>query len=84
MATRQPMEYNMIEIPKRRLQVDIQSILTEKIVKEELEAFEKKLRPIVEAETKKIVIDRIESLRDAMRMRDEVKVYVEFKGDDDR
>jgi len=71
--------YNFAQIVEnsllRELKPEIAKRITDKLVKE----LEKDIKKIVEAEVDKLVISGVEHMKDQMNMRDEIKVYMEWK-----
>lgn len=74
--------HNVVELLKAGLEREVRKVLTEELVREELKAFEVRLRdrlgPIVNA----ITLDKIGGMRNMMEFRDELRVYFKWNNDE--
>jgi len=71
--------YNFAQLVEQGLLRDLKPEITKRITKQLLEELEKDIRKIVETEVDKLVIDGVEHARSMSTMRDEIKVYMEWK-----
>jgi len=74
-------EMHVMSLLRRQLQQKMASILTEELVKEELERYEAICRAKIKPLAESVVIDGIRHEKDMLRMRDEVAVYLRWAGD---
>lgn len=64
------------------LQKEIRAALVDAFVKDKLKEIEKELRANIEPIIEKVTLDRVETMKDMMTLRDELHVFLHM--DDDR
>ncbi len=69
---------NMVELLRAGLEREVKHAVTEEIVKEQLEQFEASIRERIKPIVNSISFKGIESTKDAMRLRDELHVYLHY------
>jgi len=75
-------DFNMVRVLKERMGDEVKKAVTEQLVKDELREYEKKLRDKIKPLVEKISFKGIESMKDAMRMREELHVFLHWEGED--
>ncbi len=73
---------NMVELLKAQLQKEVGLIIVEEIVAVELKAFEEKLRERIKPLAEKITFGKVERMKDLMRVRDELYVYLHWEDEE--
>ena len=76
-------ELNMVTVFKDRIHHEVKKGVTDRLVKEELARYETKLRPLVKAMVDKVSFKGSEMLKDDMRMRTELHVFLKWDGEED-
>ena len=71
-------DLNAVALIKEALDKEVKKILTDKIVEEQLDDYEKKLRKKIKPLVESISFDSIESINDQIRFRDELYVYLKW------
>lgn len=71
-------DLNMLTLLKKGLAVEVKKAVTEELVKEEMASYEVRLRAKIKPLIERISFKGIESIRDAMKMRDEVHVFLQW------
>ena len=71
---------NMIKILQEGLEKNVKEVLTERLVKEELSRYESRVRTTIEPIVNSISFEGIEHIKDHMRIRDELHVFLNWKG----
>jgi len=69
---------NMVELLKTGLEREVKKAVTEEIVKKEMVDFEAKLREQIKPLVNKVSFNGIESMKDMMRLREELHVYLHW------
>lgn len=69
---------NMVELLRAGLEKEVKHAITEEIVKEQLEQFEASIRQRIKPVVNSISFKGIESIKDAMRLREELHVYLHY------
>lgn len=69
---------NMVELLRAGLEKEVKHAVTEEIVKEQLEQFEASIRERIKPIVNSISFKGIESIKDAMRLREELHVYLHY------
>jgi len=69
---------NIVELLKAGLESQVKAVLTEEIVKAEMQAAEKRLREQIKPLVEGITFRGVENLKDMMRMREELHVYLHW------
>lgn len=72
-------EFNMIEILKNGLEREIRKVIINEIMQAEIDKFEKKLRSRLEPIIQGIALKKVESVKDMLGIRDELKIHIKFK-----
>ena len=72
-------DFNMIEVLRQRLEIEVKKKITEELVSQELARYEKRLRTTIKDTVDKVTFDGIESMRDMLQARDELHVYLHWK-----
>jgi len=72
-------DYNMVKITEEMLLTTLKENVINNIVDRMVIEFKERAKEEVKKEVEKISIDGVETFRDLVRMRDEVKVYCEWK-----
>jgi len=75
-------DLNFIEMLRRDLESIIKKELTEELVRAEVEAFEATLIDRVKPLVESIVFAKIDNFHDLMNMRNEIKLYLKWDGED--
>ena len=70
---------NVFTLAKKQIEFEIKRTVTERILKEELKHIEEELRPLIEEQVERISIAAIDNIRDMQKLRDEYKVFVEWR-----
>ncbi len=70
---------SMIAILRKGLEDRVKHVVTEQLVKEELDRFEVKLRERIESMVNKVSFDSIDSVHDALALRDELHVFLHWE-----
>jgi hypothetical protein len=76
-------DLNSIKMLEDALNDTIKDALTEKLVKNELELYEIKLREMIKPVVYSLAIDGISNFKDFMSVRDELHVYIKWNDDND-
>ncbi len=71
---------NFLTLAKEQLEYQIKKELTDTLIKEQLDAYELKVRQIVEAAIEPIQLDFIESRKDLDDIHGELKVFMHWRG----
>lgn len=74
---------NMVDVFKDRMHHEVKIAVTDKLVKEELKRYESKLRPLVKETVDKIAFKGAKMLRDDLRMRSELHVFLKWENEED-
>ena len=69
---------NMVELLKAGLEDEVKKVVTERLVREQLKAYEKELRGIIKPVVESVSFKGIESIKDHMRLREELHVYLHW------
>jgi len=72
-------KYNLCQLSEEYLMEQLKDAVIEEIVNNLLSEFKEKAEQAVKAEVEKLSINQIKTFRDAVKMRDEVKIYCEWK-----
>jgi len=72
-------EYNIAKITEESLLATLKENVTNNIVNRMVVEFKEKAEEEVKKEVERLSIDAVETFRDLAEMRDEVKVYCEWK-----
>ncbi len=72
-------KYNMVRITEEALLRTLKDNVIDSIVDRMVVEFKEKAKEEVKKEVEKLSIDGVQTFRDLTRMRDEVKVYCEWK-----
>lgn len=75
-------DYDVITLIKDSLKNNIKDVVYNTIVAELTNDFVDKAEPIIRKEVDKVVLDSVESIRDALRFREEIIVNVNWKSED--
>lgn len=78
MATKMT-SYNIVELMKGQLEAMIKETLTRDLTDKLVDEFIKTIKPEVKAIVDKVTLDGIEQFRDMAALRDDYKVYIEYK-----
>ena len=71
-------KYNFIALAKSQLELEIKSILTEELVKEQLDELEVKVREVVKSQVEHLTLKHIESLAGLWQIKEELKIHVHW------
>jgi len=71
-------DFNFINLLKAGLEPQIKKEITEIIIKEQMELFEKSLRNKVKDEVERLSFEKIDRMQDAMHLRDELRIFIKF------
>lgn len=74
---------DFITILKLKIEHEVKEAIEEQILRPILEGLEKEVRGIIRDKLKQVSFDRIESMRDVSRMRDELYVNIRINGSED-
>ena len=66
---------NMVQLLKDGLEKEVKKVVTEKLVKEQMKEYEQTLRATIKPIIERVSLKGIESIKDAMRIREELHVY---------
>lgn len=69
---------NMMELLEAGLEREVKKAVTEELVKKEMAEFEEKLREQIKPLVNEISFKGIESMKDMMRLREELHVYLHW------
>jgi len=69
---------NMVELLRAGLEEAVKKAVTDRLVNEQLKEFEDKIRETIKPIVNSISFSGIKSIRDAMRLRDELHVYLHY------
>ncbi len=72
--------YNMVKMTEEMLLTTLKENVINNIVDRMVLEFKERAYQEVKSEVEKLSIDGVETIRDMAKMRDEVKVYCEWKG----
>lgn len=72
--------YNVAKITEEALLATLKESVINNIVDRMVIEFKERAKEEVKREVEKLSINKVETFRDLLRMRDEVKVYCEWKG----
>ena len=72
-------DYNIIALAEESLKEAIKPAVTDRIMTDLVNDFKARVEPIIREHVDKISIAHMESMRDIAQMRDEVKIYCEWK-----
>ena len=73
---------NMVELLRAGLEEEVKKAVTEEIVKIEMAEFEERLREKVRPLVNEISFRGIESMKDMLRLREELHVYLHWNDDE--
>ena len=73
---------NIIELLEAGLEREVKKAVTEELVKKEMAEFEAKLRNQIKPLVNEISFKGIETMKDMMRLRDELHVYLHWDSED--
>jgi len=76
------LDFNLVNILRIHLKERLHQVLEDTLVKDELKEYEKKLRPLIRSQIKKITLGTVEGYRDNMHMRDEIHVFCHWEDKD--
>ena len=71
-------ELNMVELLRNGVEAKVKKVITDKLVSEQLRAYEKELRKTIKPMVEDISFKEIKKVTDLMRLRDEVHVYLHW------
>jgi phage host-nuclease inhibitor protein Gam len=71
---------NMVELLKAELEREVKRAVTEELVKKEIAEFEARLREQIKPLVNEISFKGIKSIKDWMRLREELHVYLHWDG----
>lgn len=72
-------EHNMLKVMEQHLEKIVKETITENLVKEATAEFQKRFRENLKPLVDNITMGKIEHMKDVMRMREEIHVYVHHK-----
>jgi len=78
MAQTKPNLNNFISLAKSGLEKEVKKAITEQMVREQLKEYEVKLRETIKPIVESVAFKGVEGLKDAMRLREELHVFLHW------